>query len=224
MGTPKENAAEEALKFVKDGMVIGLGSGSTASIFIQKLSEAAKAGNWKLKCIPTSNASEKLARESGLEIALLPDAKRIDLAVDGADRVDEKLNLIKGYGGALAREKVVDYLAKKFVVIVDEIKVSKSLWGPVPVEALPFAAHSVWRKLVRMKANVTQRKNADGSPYVTDNGNFILHADFGEIANPASLERRLKLIPGVVECGIFSKNVSCVIVGNETGARAMAAP
>ncbi len=222
MATPKENAAQEALKLVKNKMVIGLGSGSTATIFIQKLAEAAKANNWKLKCIPTSNASEKLARESGLEIASLSEIKKIHLAVDGADKIDEKLNLIKGYGGALAREKVVDYLAKKFVVVADESKVATALSGEVPVEVLPFAIAAVEKKLMKLKAkSVAQRKNADGTPYITDNGNSILHADFGEIANPKSLERKLKLIPGVVECGIFSRNVSCVIVGSEAGARAI---
>jgi ribose 5-phosphate isomerase A len=225
MASAKENAAQEALKLVQNKMVIGLGSGSTANIFIQKLAEAAKANNWKLKCVPTSVASEKLARENGLEIISLADAKKIHLAIDGADKVDEKLNLIKGYGGALAREKVVGYLAKKFVVVADESKIAKALSGDVPVEVLPFAVATVERKLMKLKAkSVAQRKNADGTPYITDNSNFILHADFGEIAKPAPLEKKIKLIPGVVECGIFSRNISCVIVGNETGARTINAP
>jgi len=210
----KRNAALEALKFVKNNSVIGLGSGSTAAIFVKLLSEKAKKENLKIRCVATSSATEKLARELGLNLANLASVEKIGLAVDGTDLVDSKLNLIKGGGGAHAREKIIAYSAKKFVVIADESKIAKNLSGKVPLEVFPFAVPYVLRILrERFKVQCSVRQ------FPSDNGNVLIDAFFTGIKNPRKLEEELKSVSGIVENGIFSRNVSSVIVGSENGAR-----
>ncbi len=215
----KMNAALEALKFVRRKMVIGLGTGSTAAHFIRALAEKNKNENLEITCVATSIASHKLAEELGLGVVGLENVGKIDLAVDGADQVDKNKNLLKGMGGALTREKVVDYAARKFVVVADEGKMVEELNGIVPVEAIPFARAFVERKLARMGAEVSVRKKADDGVFVTDNGNNIIDARFQTIKNPRALERKIKRMPGVVESGIFTGKVWKVIVGSEDGAR-----
>ncbi|MEW6328596.1 MAG: ribose-5-phosphate isomerase RpiA [Candidatus Micrarchaeota archaeon] len=217
----KRNAALEALKFVQRRKTVGLGTGSTAAEFIRALAEKNKNESLELVCVATSVSSQKLAEELGLSVVGLENVGRIDLAVDGADQVDKNKNLLKGLGGALAREKVVDYAARKFVVVADESKIVEELGGVVPVEVIPFARASVERKLARMGAEVSARKKADGSEFVTDNGNEILDARFQTIKNPRALERKIKRIPGVVESGIFTGKVWKVIVGNDEGVRVL---
>ncbi|MEM4554493.1 MAG: ribose-5-phosphate isomerase RpiA [Candidatus Anstonellaceae archaeon] len=207
-------AASAAVKMVKDGMVVGLGTGSTASIFIQLLAKQ----NLNVRCIPTSCASEKQARSLGLRVIGFEQADRIDLAVDGADQVDPKGNLIKGMGGALVREKAVDYRAKKFVVIVGSEKLQKRLSGIVPVEVVPFAQEAVKKDLLGLGAKEVQVRADGEQKFVSDNGNLILHAKFGQICNPAKLEDKIKLIAGVVDCGIFAKKKPVVVVGHKSGA------
>lgn len=210
----KRNASLEALKLVKNNSVIGLGSGSTAAIFVRLLSEKTKRENLKIKCVATSSATEKLATELGLNLVNFASVGKIDLAVDGTDLVDSNLNLIKGGGGAHAREKIIAYSAKKFVVIADESKIAKKLSGKVPLEVFPFAVPYVLRILKeRFKTECSTRQ----SP--SDNGNVLIDAFFNEIKNPGKLEEELKSVSGIVENGIFSRNVSLVIVGSENGAR-----
>ncbi len=225
MANVKENAARKALEFVsKKTKVVGLGTGSTANFFIKLLAQKAKEEKLKIECVATSVASEKLATGLGLKVIGLEGlGKRgIDLAVDGADFVDSKFNLIKGYGGALAREKVVDYAAKTFVVIADESKIVKELKGRVPIEVLPFAAPLVARSLDSVGVKSALREAAGTNDFfVTDNGNLVLDAVFESIPLPRDLEQDLKMMPGVVENGLFSHNVAAVIVGKEDGAEVL---
>ncbi len=216
----KRRAAQAALAHVKDHMTVGLGTGTTSAIFISLLAPHARSKGWTLRCVATSEASAYLARSGGLTVVGLEDVDSIDLAVDGADQVDAKKNLIKGYGGALTREKVVEYSARKFVVIADDSKFGAHLSKPVPVEFIPFAKAAVSRSLQEMGAkSVRLRLASDNEPYRTDNGLWIFDADFGKISQPAKLEEQMGAIPGVLECGIFSRNVRSVLIGTEKGVK-----
>lgn len=213
-------AAEAALAFVQDGMAVGLGTGSTAALFIEGLGKKAKAEKLGLRCVSTSKASDMLAKKVGLKISAFSEIKKIDLAVDGADQIDARRNLIKGYGGALAREKVVDYAAEKFIVIADGSKMSALLDKPVPVEALPFSEAKIERELAAIGAKSAKlRMRNDGEPFVSDNGLWIWDADFGKITDPAGLERRIKEIPGVLENGLFTHPVWKVLVAGKEGVK-----
>ncbi len=215
----KLNAAVKALEYVKDGMIIGLGSGSTAEIFLEKLAKKARNG-LDVAVIPSSLGTEIIARQHGLKIVSLQEYPEVDLAVDGADIIDEGLNLIKGGGAAMAREKVVDYAAKKFIVIVDKTKLSSNLYDfPVPVEVLPFALGYVLKKLEKYGApSVRMSSKGKYGPVITDNGNLIVDLTVKIEADPSKLEREINTIPGVVENGIFpAEYVDLVIVGREDG-------
>jgi ribose 5-phosphate isomerase A len=210
----KANAARAAMRFVRKGMTVGLGTGSTAALFIEALGERNRRESLGLTCVATSVASERMAKRIGLKVVGLDRVKSIDLAVDGADQVDLRLNLIKGGGGAHAREKVVDYAAAKFVVIADESKAVSRLSGAVPLEILPFAVPLVARQLLRdYGAKVVPRKG------ISDNGLALADARFKSIANPARLEAELSLMPGIAANGLFTRNVHGVFFGSETGAR-----
>ena len=216
----KLNAAVKALEYVKDGMIIGLGSGSTAEIFLEKLAEKVR-NDLNVAVIPSSLGTEIIARQHGLKIVSLQEYPEVDLAVDGADIVDEGLNLIKGGGAAMAREKVVDYAAKKFIVIVDKTKLSSNLYDfPVPIEVLPFALGYVLKKLEKYGApSVRMSGKGKYGPVITDNGNLIVDLTVKIEADPSKLEREINTIPGVVENGIFpAEYVDLVIVGREDGA------
>ncbi len=208
-------AAEEAVRRVKSGMVVGLGTGSTSARFIALLGAKVRAGSLHVKGVPTSLDAEELAHHHGIPLLSLEQAPLIHLAVDGADLVDKHLNLIKGGGGAHAREKVVDYAAKKFVVIVDESKLSPYLKGAVPLEILPFAFPQVKRVLQRKRVRVEPRA------MLSDNGNVLADAFFPRIPDPAALEQELNDVPGLFANGIFSRNVSEVIVGTSHGVRVL---
>lgn len=208
------NAAKKALGFVESGMVVGLGTGRTAEAFIKLLGRSGK----KVVCVPTSRRSERLARRMGLVVKELNEVKRVDVAVDGADQVDERGNLLKGYGGALFREKVVDYAAGEFVVVVDESKLRKVLGGWVPLEVSPFAVEQVRRELRGMGLRERVRRKGRGR-FITDNGNVIVDVYFERIENPRVLHDRLKGIPGVIETGLFFGKKWKVVVGSEKGAR-----
>ncbi len=213
----KKRVGYEAAKLVKDGDVVGLGTGSTTHYFIEKLGLRIKNEDITILGIPTSYQSFFLGRDSGIQITTLEEHE-VDIAVDGADEVDPKLNLIKGGGAAHTLEKIVDESAKKFVVIVDGSKIVTELGRfPVPVEVIPQATRTVREHLLNMggipQLRMAERK--DG-PVVTDNGNFIYDVKF-TIKNPKKLEIELNTIPGVVENGIFSQIVDEVIVGRDTG-------
>lgn len=211
---PKENAAREALKLVRGKMVVGLGTGSTAAIFIKLLGEKAKEEKLKIRCVPTSLDSRRLAVESGLDVVEPDQVDSIDIAIDGADLVTEELYAIKGKGGALSREKIIGYSAKKFVLIVDSSKMSDEVSGIVPIEVLPFAYPFVMKELKKKGIQSALRASASRSgPVITDNGNFILDAKM-TVENPEEMEVEINNITGVVENGIFTK-VSGIIVGYE---------
>lgn len=198
---PLEKLAHYALRFVKPGYTIGLGTGRAASAFIRALGASAI----RVRGVPTSLASEELARECGIELTTLGEARRIDVDLDGADEVDPRLNLIKGYGGALVREKVVAMASRRFIVLIGAEKLVPHLGvrKRLPVEVVPFARDYVaWRvKSLGLKAR--DRRNGDGSEFLSDNGNPILDCIVGEIRNPAKLEKELLAIPGVVGTGLF---------------------
>jgi len=213
----KRKVGYEAAKLVKDGDVVGLGTGSTTHYFIEKLGERIREEGISIMGIPTSYQSFFLARDSSIPITTLEEHD-VDIAVDGADEVDPEFNLIKGGGAAHTLEKIVDTYASKFVVIVDGSKMVDKLGNfPVPVEVIPQAARTVKNRLIDMGGSPLMRmaERKDG-PVVTDNGNFIYDVKF-IINHPKELETELNSIPGVVENGIFSGVVHKVMVGRETG-------
>ena len=216
----KKNAGYKAAEYVEDGMVLGLGTGSTTHYFIEKVGMRIAEEKISVKGVPTSFQSLLIAKKWNIPITTLEE-NDIDLAVDGADEVDSEFNLIKGGGAAHTKEKIVDYAAKEFIVIVDESKVVEKLGEfPVPVEVLPDASRMVIQTLKDMGADCSIRmaQRKDG-PVITDNGNFVIDAKFSGIESPAHLEIDLNSIPGVVENGIFSQMVDRVIVGTSGGVK-----
>ena len=215
----KEMAAREAVKHVKDGMVVGLGSGSTASIAIRFLGDKVKEG-WKLVGVPTSRDSEVLGKSVGITIGELKDYPDVDLTIDGADEVDPELNLIKGLGGALVREKIVAAATKVEIIIVDESKLVGYLGqkAPLPVEIVKFASESTIRRLQKFGCVPTLREK-NGLAFITDNGNLIADCRFQGIDNPAKMESDLNLVPGVVDNGLFIGLTDKVIVASKAGVR-----
>jgi len=215
----KKRAALEAVKHVKDGFILGLGSGSTAAYAIEEVGKKIKRGGLRVSGVPTSHQAFKLAVHHGIPTTTLDEHPKIDLDIDGADQIDTKLNLIKGMGGALLREKIVASAAKQFIVVADETKLTQKLGTehPVPIEVLPFASATVTSELKRMggKAVLRESKGKIG-PVVTDNGNFILDVNFGPISNPKELNLKLKSVPGVIETGLFVDMADIVYVGRKT--------
>jgi ribose 5-phosphate isomerase A len=209
----KELAGRAAAELVRDGDVVGLGTGSTAYFAVVALGERVKAG-LKIVGIPTSNATADLAKKVGVPLATLDEHPVIDITLDGADEIDPHLNLIKGGGGALLREKVVASASKKMVVISDSSKLVPALGKfPLPVEVISFARAVVEKKIAGLGASVKWRTRADGSAYLTDNGNPILDCSFGKIEDPAALARVLSDTPGVVEHGLFIRLASVALIG-----------
>lgn len=217
----KKNAAIEAAKNVRDGFVVGLGSGSTAAYAIEEIGNRIRHEKLRVMGVPTSYQAFMLAIKNGIPTTTLEEHPTLDLTIDGADQVDEKLNLIKGMGGALAREKIVAYSSKKLLIVIDENKKVKSLGEnnhPVPIEVLPFAAPLVMRKIKEMGGEPSLREGVKKvGPVVTDNGNFIVDAYLGLINSPEKLESKLKALPGVVETGLFVKMADVVYVGKSAG-------
>ena len=214
----KENVGKEASKLIKDGQVVGLGTGSTTHHFIRFLGERVKNEELDILGIPTSFQSLILARESGIKVTTL-DEHDIDISVDGADEVSPNLDLIKGGGAAHTIEKLVDSSADEFVVIVDDSKMVDSLGAfPVPIEIIPESLRLVKNAVSEMGGVPDLRMGIqkDG-PVITDNGNFVLDTKFDCIENPYELEIELNTIPGVLENGIFAGITDKVIVGKESG-------
>jgi ribose 5-phosphate isomerase A len=219
----KKAAAEKALELVQDGMLLGLGSGTTAKYFTEGVGRLVADG-MKLRCVPTSRATAELAAELGIQI-VQELVGAIDLAVDGADEVDPVLNLIKGRGGALFREKLVAEAAKRFVVIVDDSKLVKQLGvGELPVEVLPFLWRTTAERLTALGVSLTVR-GGEESPYITDNGNLILNLTVeGGIKDAAALADSLTKTTGVVEHGLFIGLTDTVIVAGPEGPKAIGRP
>jgi len=219
----KRAAAEKALELVQDGMLVGLGSGSTVRYFTEGVGRL-MADGMKLLAVPTSRATAELAAELGIPIVTELVGK-IDLAVDGADEVDGELNLIKGRGGALLREKLVAAAAKRFVVVVDESKLVPRIGvGVLPVEVLPFLWRTTAERLTGLGASLTVR-GGDEMPFVTDNGNIILDLEIeGGIKDPAGFGGELKKTLGVVEHGLFVGMADTCIVAGLEGPRAIGRP
>jgi ribose 5-phosphate isomerase A len=214
----KRAAAEKALELVQEGMLLGLGSGSTVRYFTEGVGRLVADG-MKVRGVPTSRATAELAAEHGIPI-VTELVGSIDLAVDGADEVDSSLNLIKGRGGALFREKLVAAAARRFIVVVDESKVVKRLGvGVLPVEVLPFLWRTTAERLAELGVSLVLR-GGEEAPYTTDNGNVILDVTVPDgIENPAEFGGRLKMVTGVVEHGLFVGMTDTVIVADEDGPR-----
>jgi ribose 5-phosphate isomerase A len=206
---------EHALDFVADGQVIGLGSGRAAEAFIRGLGTRVRQG-LRVRGVPTSRNSEKLATELGIPLVSLEEGMPLAVTVDGADEFDPDLNLIKGYGRALVREKVIAASSLKLVILVGEEKKVAVLGsrGKLPVEVLPFALPLCRRRLTGQGLNPVLYEQ-EGKPFLTDNGNFILDCHLGPIQNPAALENDLRAVPGVVGTGLFLDMADVVLVGDE---------
>lgn len=223
--TLKEAAAREALNHVRNGMTLGLGSGSTTAIFVDLLGERLAGGQLRdIRGVPTSEGTAAQARRLGIPLTTLSEHPRLDLAVDGADEVDPHLDLIKGLGRAHLREKIIAVHAARFIVIVDESKLVPTLGtrGPLPVEILPFEhqAHLAWLNTLGCRAELWIEE--DGSPAQTDNGNYLARCWFeGGIPDPAALARTLEARPGIIEHGLFLGLADAVIVAGEGGLRVL---
>jgi len=218
----KRRVALEAVKKVRDGSVIGLGSGSTVAYAIRELGRRVREENLRILGVPSSYKTFLLAVECGVPLTTLDEHPLLDLDIDGADQIDGELNLIKGMGGALTREKIVAAASKRLIIIADETKLASSLGEGqlLPIEVLPFALPLVADRIRRMGGKPKLRERKDGSgPYVTDNGNFILDVDFGVIEDPKDLESRIKRIPGVIETGLFIEMVDEALIGTRSGVK-----
>ncbi|HRK19488.1 MAG TPA: ribose-5-phosphate isomerase RpiA [Hyphomicrobiaceae bacterium] len=226
----KVAAARAALAYVEDGMKLGLGTGSTAAKFVDLLGEKVKAG-LKVVCVPTSEATLKQAIALGIPMTTLDETPHLDLTIDGADEIDGEIRLVKGGGGALLREKIVATASERMIVIADDTKMVKTLGRfPLPVEVVPFGLKATEDMLIELAADagcagdVKLRKGKDGVTFVTDNGNYILDCHFGEIPDAEALDMMLKLIPGVVENGLFLGLAERAIVAGPAGVRDIEAP
>lgn len=212
----KKLAGERAAEYVKDGMTVGLGTGSTAYWAIVRIGERVREG-LEIKAIATSGQSEQLALELGIPLTTFAETDVLDLTIDGADEVDDDGQLIKGGGGALLREKIVAAISRQLIIIVDETKRVRRLGAfPLPVEVLPFGVEATINHLKKLGADPVIRM-AEGKPYVTDNGHWIADCRFGEIRNPRELQVALNQIPGVVENGLFVDMANKVIIGHGDG-------
>jgi ribose 5-phosphate isomerase A len=208
----KQAAAYASLRFVRDGDIVGLGSGSTATFAIKFLGERVRAG-LRIRGIPTSANTKTLAESVGIPLTTLDEFQQIDVTIDGADEINPQLQLIKGGGGALLREKVIASASRKVVIVADSSKQVPVLGRfPLPVEVIAFAQALVARKIAALGATVKIRKLQDGSLYVTDEGHHILDCDFGEIPDPSQLARALQNIPGVAGHGLFVDMATVVLI------------
>jgi ribose 5-phosphate isomerase A len=227
--TWKLQAAERALEFVQPGMKLGLGTGSTAAKFVDLLGGKVKAG-LDVIGVPTSEATRAQAAALGIRLTTLDEQPHLDLTIDGADEVDDTLQLIKGGGGALLREKIVAAASDKMIVIADVSKRVRTLGAfPLPIEVVRFGFASTRNMVEVLSADagcsgtITLRTGADGQPFVTDSGNYILDCAFGRIDEPDALDEALKIIPGVVENGLFLGLADVAIIAGPGGVEVLEA-
>jgi ribose 5-phosphate isomerase A len=214
----KRRAAQEAVKWVCDGQTVGLGTGSTIYYALEELGRRIQTESLQILGISTSTQSSQIATRFQIPLVTLNKCPRIDVAIDGADQVDPKFNLIKGMGGALTREKIVASAANTVIIVVDETKMTPSLGQRqvVPIEVLPFAEQYIVQRLAKLAKRIERRTTSSSKPYITDNSNYILDVDFGEINDPESLEKTIKNLPGVIEVGLFINMVDVICVGTQT--------
>ncbi|MBV7529535.1 ribose-5-phosphate isomerase RpiA [Chitinophaga sp. sic0106] len=212
----KKAAAEQAATYIRPGMTVGLGTGSTAYYAIMRIGEMVREG-LQIKAVATSRESEDLAGAQGITIIPFSEVEKIDLDIDGADEADMQLRLIKGGGGALLREKIVAAASEQMIVIAEEAKLVQQLGKfPLPVEIIPFAYELTLRRLQQLHAAPALRKKGD-QYFVTDNGNLIADCHYEHIADPETLHAQLNDIPGVVENGLFIGMAHLLIIGKEDG-------
>lgn len=208
----KEAAARASLRFVRDGDIVGLGTGSTAAYAVRFLGEQVRAG-LKIRGIPTSVQTRELAASLGIPLTTLDDVQQIDVTIDGADEFDADLNLIKGGGGALLREKITASASRQVVIIADSSKQVATLGRfPLPVEVIPFAQALLAKKIAALGSSVKLRHDRNGAPFTTDEGHHILDCSFGKISDPPRLARELERMPGVVEHGLFINLATVVLM------------
>jgi len=219
----KAAAAESAAARVMDGMVVGLGSGSTAALAVNAIGRRVRQG-LRITGIPTSEATAARAKALGIPLTTLAEVSGIDITIDGADEVEQdSLNLIKGLGGALLREKLVATATKAMVIVIDSSKLVTHLGDhdPIPVEVVPFGWETTAGRLSRLGATPVLRRNVNGEIFVTDGGHYILDCAFGPIASPAGLQRELDGVVGLVEHGLFVGLASRVVVGGPEGLKTL---
>lgn len=221
----KKAAALKAVEFVRDGMVVGLGTGSTAKHMVMALGEKVRAG-MKLRGVATSQETATLAAQSGISLIDTDNRWDIDVAIDGADQVDPAMNLIKGGGGALLKEKIVAASAKQFIVLVDHTKRVPVLGGsfPLPIEVIPFGWGSTAREIERVTKSRVVLRERHGTPFRTEAGNLIVDVHIPRVDQPGELESALNQIPGIVETGLFVDRTSILIVGTPQGVELHHAP
>jgi len=222
--TAKQRAAEEAIEFIRDGMIVGLGTGSTTDFFIAALGRAIQAGKLEsIRAVQTSVQSEKRAREFGIRIVGFSEVEAIDLTVDGADEIDPQLNLIKGLGGALLREKIVAQNSRRLIIVADDSKVVDVLGSkaPLPVEVARFGCEASERFLKGLGAAPVLRTGSDGKPFLTDNGNYIYDCRFSRIEDPRTLQAAMKSRAGIVETGLFLGMAEMALVADDAGVKTL---
>jgi ribose 5-phosphate isomerase A len=212
----KKAVGEKAVEYIQDGMTIGLGSGTTVYWMMKKLGELINKG-LNVRGVPSSLRTEGWAKEFGIPLVYFFEVSRLDLAIDGADEVDTEFNLIKGGGGSLLREKLVNDAADQLIIVVDESKLVQKLGAfPLPVEVVTFGWENTVRKISTLDCTPKLRMK-DGEVFVSNNGNYIVDCEFTSISDPATLHQQLKLILGVVETGLFINMTDKVVVGEENG-------
>ncbi len=218
----KRAAAQDAVKLVRDGTVVGLGSGTTVAEVVRALSRQKPDAVF----VASSSATQQLADKLGLRLGTLDQHPELDLMLDGADEVAPDFSMIKGGGGAHTREKIVASAAKRVVIVVDRTKLVQRLGerSPVPVEVLPFTHGYATHQLKKLAGEPQLRKSSTGQPFVTDDGNYILDVKFGAIGNPAELEEAINRVPGVIENGLFVGVADQVLVGYEGGCKILRSP
>ncbi|MFD2627642.1 ribose 5-phosphate isomerase A [Oceanobacillus kapialis] len=210
----KKIAGEKAVDSIENGMTIGLGSGSTVYWMLRKLKEKVDSG-LNIKGIPTSKRTEGWAKEFGIPLTDFSETTKIDLAIDGANEIDTNLNLLKGGGGSLVREKIVNHLANRLIIIADDGKLCNQLGKHhLPVEVVPFGWKATARSLEQLGCSTTMRLQ-DEQVFISDNGNYIIDCHFGLIENPNKLHEQLKLLVGVIETGLFCNMTDLAIIGHE---------
>ena len=210
--------SSDALKFVKDGYILGLGSGRAATAFVKSLSSYLQEKNLKIRAVPTSLQIKLIAEEGKIHLIEADQIEKIDVVFDGADQIDHQKYLIKGGGGALLRENILINAAKKVVIMADKSKFVKNFNRPVPVEVHPLARNTVTKSIRKLGGKPKVRTIERGYPFITENGNVILDCDFGVIKKPKSLAQKIKQIAGVMEVGIFTRKPD-VIYKAKTGGK-----